>query len=130
MRRRPPPVDFSGEEPPQELLRFRPSQPAPVGPHGPEPWRRFWEPNEFANFLRARQAWRQAHREPLLGLRARERCVMRELVAAGQLPPALVEAECDAPAKSGDNGWFHRGRYVADPREWLAAEVAGELRTR
>src|SRR4051794_36681121 len=86
MRRRVPAVDFSHEEPPQELLRFSPSQPAPIGLHGrPEPWRPIWEPEDFASFLRARAAWRDTHTKPLPGLPPLERHALARL----DLPRAL-----------------------------------------
>lgn len=89
MKRRPPPV-VTGEKPPPELLRFRPSQPAPIGPHGrPEPWRVPWEPEDFAAWLRVRAAWRDTHTEPLPSLLSKERCAM----FAMDLPRALVAAE-------------------------------------
>jgi hypothetical protein len=94
MRRRVPAVDFSHEEPPQELLRFSPSQPAPIGLHGrPEPWRPIWEPEDFASFLRARAAWRDTHTKPLPGLPPLERHALARL----DLPRALVDAERAAP---------------------------------
>lgn len=80
--------------PPPELLRFRPSQPAPIGEHGrPEPWRVRWEAAEFAAWLRVRSAWRDTHTAPLPGLFARERVALTAL----NLPRALVEAERERP---------------------------------
>jgi hypothetical protein len=60
-------VVFSHEEPPQELLRFT------------SPNRFKWDPEEFASFLRAREAWRDTHVEPLPILPSRERVAMDRL---------------------------------------------------
>ena len=80
MRRRARPVDFSHTEPPAELLRFVPSAPGR------------WDPADFAAFLRAREAWRDTHAEPLPGLPARERIAMSQL----NVPRGLVDAEKEA----------------------------------
>ncbi|MCU1669501.1 MAG: hypothetical protein JWP40_2428 [Blastococcus sp.] len=96
MRRReksqPVPSTGPDAEPPEELWRFVPSQPAPIGPHGrPEPWAVQWRPEEFAAFLRARAAWRDTHTRPLYGLPSLERIALHNMAA--QLPRGLVEAE-------------------------------------
>ncbi len=110
MRRKRPAPDLQGEEPPKDLLRFVPSQPSPIGPHGrPEPWRVTWEPEEFAAFLRARAAWRDTHDQPLPGLPARERHAMDCI----GVPQALIEAETSAPNRPPD--WvLRRDRLRAD----------------
>lgn len=85
----PSPEDLD-QEPPKELLRFMPSEPAPIGPYGrPEPWRVKWSAEDFASWLRARAAWRDTHAESLPGLLARERHAMGNL----DLPQALIDAE-------------------------------------
>lgn len=85
-----------GEEPPRELLRFRPSQTPPVNAEGrPMPWAVEWTAEDFAAFLRARVAWRGTHLEPLPGLPARERVALHQM----DLPAALVAAE-DAALKA------------------------------
>lgn len=76
-----PLVEFSDSEPPQELLAFLSG--------GLEEW----TSEGFAALLRAREAWRDAHREPLPPLPARERHAMSRL----DLPTALVQAEERAP---------------------------------
>ncbi len=82
MRRRAVPlVEFSDSEPPQELLSFVAGG------------LRDWTSEGFAAFLRAREAWRDAHREPLPPLPARERMALSRL----DLPEALVKAEDRAP---------------------------------
>jgi hypothetical protein len=88
----PSPEDLD-QEPPKELLRFRPSQPAPIGPYGrPEPWRVEWTADEFAAFLRARAAWRDTHSRPLPSLPGRERCAITRI----GIPQALIDAESAA----------------------------------
>ncbi len=103
---------MSGEEPPKELLRFHPSQPAPIGSHGrPEPWKVRWDADEFTAWLRTRAAWRDTHSEPLPGLFAQERVAIERM----PIPRALVEAEQNAPAKAPGGGVFLNGRYYNDP---------------
>jgi hypothetical protein len=92
MRRRDKPLsaEFSDPEPPRELLRFVPSDPPPTMPDGrPMPWAAKWTVDEFAAFLRARTAWRNAHTRPLPRLPARERLAMAQL----GIPKALINAE-------------------------------------
>jgi hypothetical protein len=81
-----------GEDPPLELLRFRPAEPPPIGPHGRPVARGVvpWTPEEFAAFLAARQRWRETHRTPLPGLPGRERVALNQL---GGLPVSLIESE-------------------------------------
>lgn len=105
MRRREAPLSaMFGEAPPRKLLRFVPSAPAPIGPHGrPEPWAVKWTAEDFAAWLRARAAWRDSHAEPLPGLPARERCAIHGM----KLPAALVQAEERAPRRPPE-WWAHR----------------------
>jgi hypothetical protein len=103
VRRKPPAVDFSHTEPPAELLRFRPSQPAPIGPYGRrEPWRVEWDADEFAAWLRARAAWRDTHEDPLPGLPGRERLALARLDGE----QVLVDAEKAAPTRPPE--WYSR----------------------
>lgn len=82
------------QQPPPELLRFKPSAPAPVGPFGrPEPWRLKWTAGEFAAWLRTRAAWRDTHSRPLPGLLARERYAMTAIPGISQ---ALIDIERNA----------------------------------
>ncbi|GAB3349938.1 hypothetical protein GCM10027300_13430 [Modestobacter lapidis] len=98
MRRREVQRADSGELPPQELLRFRPSQTPPTSPDGrPMPWAVEWTADEFAAFLRARAAWRNSHSSPLPGLLSRERHAMHRL----HLPRALVDAEGGSVSGNG-----------------------------
>lgn len=91
-RKQPRAID--GETPPNELLRFRPAESPPIGPHGrPMPWAVQWQPEEFAAFLRARAAWRDTHTTPLPRLGSRDRYAMQHL----GVPSPLVKAELSAP---------------------------------
>lgn len=113
MRRRVRPVEFTGEEPPQELLRFasRASSPA-------------WAAEDFAAWLRARAAWRDAHAAvPLPGLPARERIALRQL----DLPTALVEAEVRAPKAPPDWRRWQLERGITDPRQVLSKTYNDEF---
>lgn len=93
MRRKAPPAEFSDEQPPRELLRFRPSQTPPVTSEGrPMPWRVEWTAEDFAAFLRARAAWRDTHSRPLPSLPAKERAATTRL----GVPQALIDAEVAA----------------------------------
>lgn len=91
MRRRAPALDFSHKEPPPELLRFATRASSPT-----------WSSGDFAAWLRARAAWRDAHLEPLPGLPPRERCALTRM----DLPVALIEAEKAAPIKQPE--WYER----------------------
>ncbi len=94
------PVDAVDAEPPHELLRFLPSQPAPIGPHGrPEPWQVKWTAAEFGEWLQARQRWRETHTQLLPGLFARDRYAMHCMADRSELPAAVVRAELDAPTR-------------------------------
>lgn len=96
MRRKPQSAEFSHEEPPLELLRFRPSQTPPTTADGRQmPWAVEWTADDFAAFLRARAAWRNTHSHPLPGLLARERHAMQTL----DVPEALIDSEKAAPWK-------------------------------
>jgi hypothetical protein len=52
-----------------------------------------WTREDFAAWLRAREAWRDTHAEPLPSLPRRERCALQQM----DLPRALVDAEKRAP---------------------------------
>lgn len=108
MRRRAPAVDFSHAEPPQELLRFATRATSPT-----------WTSGNFAAWLRARTAWRDAHpTQPLPSLPARERVALHQM----DLPPGLVEAEDQAPRKEPE--WRQRqlARGATDARQVLGEE--------
>ncbi len=96
-----PPAAFSQAEPPPELLSF-----VQVGRCSSE---------SFAAFLRAREAWRDTHDEPLPMLPPKERHALEML----DLPAVLVEAERRAPKREPE--WRRRqlARGITDPREPL-----------
>jgi hypothetical protein len=113
------PVEPSPEEldqqPPRELLRFRPSQTPPTNAEGrPMPWAVKWQPEEFAAWLRTRIAWRDTHSEPLPGLPAQERCAITRL----GIPQALIDAESTAPSRPPE--W-----YAEHPRRAAPESAAG-----
>ncbi len=105
------------------LLRFRPSQPPPIGPHGrPEPWKVRWEPEDFAAWLRARAAWRDAHgSDTLPQLYARERHAM---AAMHGLPAALVNAERSAPNVHPQE-WARRSRHTSPQGPYSSITMTG-----
>lgn len=99
------------EAPPRELLRFVPSEPAPIGPYGrPQPWAVKWTAEEFAAFLRARTRWRNTHTTPLPGLFAMERVALHQMTDRGELDRAVVAAELAAPIAVPE--WVGRARTV------------------
>lgn len=108
MRRRVPPVDLSRPEPPPELIRFQTRASSPR-----------WKVDDFAAWLRARAAWRDAHpTEPLPGLPARERVAINRL----GLPQGLVESEQKAPRKVPEWERSLRSQGYTDPRQVLSKE--------
>jgi hypothetical protein len=102
--------------PPSELLRFVPSKPAPIGPHGrPEPWAVKWTAEEFAAFLRARADWRKTHTTPLPGLFAMERYAMHQMTDRGELDRAVVAAE--QSALTAVPKWVRRAQAASTMRQ-------------
>ncbi|MDP9459457.1 MAG: hypothetical protein M3Q22_04115 [Actinomycetota bacterium] len=119
-------MDAVDAEPPHELLRFLPSQPAPIGPHGrPEPWQVKWTAAEFGEWLQARQRWRETHTQLLPGLFARNRFALHRL--ADELDRQVVADELAAPTAGPE--WASGGRPPAGTwRGRLAASAVPLLR--
>lgn len=118
-RRKPvePSAEELGQTPPRELLRFVPSQPPPIGPHGrPQPWAVKWTAEDFASWLRARAAWRDTHTEPLPGLPGLERSALARM----DLPAVLIEAEQQARTRRHTDAELRQPNQDGyDPRQIL-----------